>query len=175
MKIIKKIFNDALLIEPKKFHDERGFFYEHYNKKIFNNLLGKEIDFVQDNFSLSYKGVFRGIHYQKKPYAQAKLVSVSHGAVIDYIVDLREDSESYLKWKKFTLSDKNGYQLWIPEGFGHGFLAISDTVHFLYKTTEFYNKSSEECIKWNDPKIGLKFDVNFDILVSDKDQEGKLL
>jgi len=175
MNIIKRIFNDALLIQPKKFHDERGFFYEHYNKKIFDNLLGKKIDFVQDNFSLSYKGVFRGIHYQKKPYAQGKLVSVSHGAVVDYIVDLREDSESYLKWERFTLSDKNGYQLWIPEGFGHGFLAISDIVHFSYKTTEFYNKSSEETIKWNDPKIDLKFDVDFTILKSNKDQQGKLL
>lgn len=172
MKIIKTKLKGVLLIRPSKFHDERGFFYEHYNKKYFEKAVGKKINFVQDNFSVSYKGVFRGIHYQKSPKEQGKLVSVLHGSAVDYVVDLRKESDTYLKWEKFTLSDNNNAQLWIPEGFGHAFLATSDIVHFFYKVTNFYDKKSERCIRWDDPKIGLKLGNKSEIIISEKDQQG---
>jgi len=172
MKITKSLLNGVILIQPKKFGDDRGFFYESYNKKKIDSVIGREINFVQDNFSQSHKGVFRGIHYQKKPYEQGKLVSVTLGSVDDYVVDLRKDSNTYLQWEKYVLSNNNGHQLWIPEGFGHAFLATSEIVHFSYKTSDFYNKDSEECIMWNDPKINLILDDKYKIKISEKDQNG---
>jgi dTDP-4-dehydrorhamnose 3,5-epimerase len=151
-------------------------FKNHIIKKNFNKIIGKNIEFVQDNFSISKKGVFRGIHFQKKPYEQGKLVRVSLGRVIDIAVDLRKNSPTYLKWEKVELSDENRFQLWIPEGFGHAFFTLSDVAHFCYKTTNFYNKESEECIIWNDPTIGISFNENdIQMIISSKDLKGRLL
>lgn len=175
MEAIKTKLDGVLLIKSSKFHDDRGFFFEPYNKRQFDKAVGKKINFVQDNFSLSYKGVFRGIHYQKSPKEQGKLVSVLHGSVIDYVIDLRKESETYLEWDKFTLSDSNSSQLWIPEGFGHAFLTTSDIAHFLYKVTNFYDKNSERCIRWDDPKIGLELGYESKVTVSEKDRRGKFL
>jgi dTDP-4-dehydrorhamnose 3,5-epimerase len=171
----KSKLNGLILCKPHIFKDSRGFFKESYNKKQFNEVVGRDINFVQDNFSLSHKGVFRGIHLQKKPFEQGKLVYVSHGVVMDYAIDLRKNSPTYLQWEVFELSDKNNHQLWIPEGFGHAFLAISDTVHFSYKTTNYYNKESEICVKWDDPKIGLAFNYDIELKISEKDNQGILL
>lgn len=165
-----------ILISPKKYKDERGFFQESYNKKEFDKIVGRDVNFVQDNFSESYKGVFRGIHFQKKPYEQGKLVRVTFGSAFDFAVDLRIDSPTYLKSIKVELSAENSNQLWIPEGFGHAFLALSETVHFSYKTTNYYNKESEGCIAWNDPKIDLKKSLeSFDLKISNKDKKGNLI
>jgi dTDP-4-dehydrorhamnose 3,5-epimerase len=171
----KSKLNGLILCKPHIFKDSRGFFKESYNKKQFNEVVGRDINFVQDNFSLSHKGVFRGIHLQKKPFEQGKLVYVSHGVVMDYAIDLRKNSPTYLQWEVFELSDKNNHQLWIPEGFGHAFLAISDTVHFSYKTTNYYNKESEICVKWDDPKIGLALNYDIELKISEKDNQGILL
>lgn len=165
-----------ILITPEKYVDDRGFFQESYNKKEFDQIVGRNVNFVQDNFSESHKGVFRGIHFQKKPFEQGKLVRVTFGSALDFAVDLRIDSPTYLEWIKVKLSAKNSNQLWIPEGFGHAFLALSETVHFSYKTTNYYDKESEECIAWDDPKINLKEALEgFDLKISDKDKEGSLI
>ena len=173
----KKLDLDGLILfMPEKYQDERGFFQESYNKKEFDEIVGRNVDFVQDNFSESKKGVFRGIHFQKKPHEQGKLVRVTYGKVLDFAVDLRPDSPTYLKWIKVELSEENGYQLWIPEGFGHAFLALSEIVHFAYKTTKYYDRESEGCIIWNDPKIDLSSSINnFDLKISNKDMEGSLI
>lgn len=175
MEIFETKLDGVLIIKPKRFEDDRGFFFESYNKKKFDEAIGRKVSFLQDNFSCSHQGVFRGIHYQKKPFEQAKLVSAYFGSVTDYVVDLRENSLTYLQWEKFELSDKNGFQVWIPEGFGHAFLATSKLVYFSYKTSEFYNQNSEECIRWDDPKIGLKLDKGYDFKISEKDKNGKFL
>lgn len=160
------------LLKPERFTDERGFFSETYNKKKFDSLLGKNIDFVQDNFSESKKGVIRGIHFQEYPHSQAKLVRVSFGKVFDVAVDLRKDSQTYLKWVGVELSAENGYQLWIPEGFGHAFLTLSNVAHFAYKTSSFYDKDSERTILWNDPKIGINWPEVSRVEISEKDLKG---
>lgn len=176
MELDKLKIPDLIVLKPKKFKDERGYFQETYNKKQFNKFVGRKVNFVQDNFSVSKKGVLRGIHFQKKPFEQGKLVRVSMGRVIDIAVDLRENSETYLQWDKIELSEENGYQLWIPEGFGHAFFTLSDIAHFCYKTTNFYNPASEDCIIWNDPKIGIIFDTeNIPIKISPKDKLGRML
>lgn len=165
---------DLYLFKPKRYFDDRGFFTETYNKKVFDSIIGKEIEFVQDNFSMSRKGVLRGIHFQEEPFAQGKLVSVSSGSVYDVAVDLRKNSSTYLKWFGIELNEENGFQLWIPEGFGHAFLTLSESAHFCYKTTNFYNKKSEVTISWNDPKIGIDWSMfDLEIIISPKDLEGK--
>ncbi len=176
MEFQKLKIKDLILFKPNKIEDHRGSFQESYNQINFNKIVGKNIEFVQDNFSVSNKGVFRGIHFQKKPYEQGKLVRVSLGRVIDFAVDLRKNSPTYLQWEKVELSDDNRFQLWIPEGFGHAFFTLSDVAHFCYKTTNFYNKDSEECIIWNDPSIGISFNKNnIEMIISDKDLKGKLI
>lgn len=163
---------EVLLFKPNRFIDERGFFSETYNKKLFDSAIGENINFVQDNFSESKKGVLRGIHYQEMPYSQAKLVRVSLGAVFDVAVDLRKESPNYLNWVGVELSDKNGHQLWIPEGFGHAFLTLSDVAHFSYKTSSFYNKESERTVLWDDPRIGINWPNISNIKISKKDLNG---
>ena len=163
---------DLLLIEPQIFSDERGFFFESYNQKDFEAAVGKKITFVQDNHSYSTQGVLRGLHAQKYPYEQGKLVRVVQGEIFDVAVDIRQDSNTYGQWVAEFLSSENKKQLWIPEGFAHGFLVVSKSAEVLYKTTNYYNKSSEICIKFDDPKINImwpKFD--FDFIVSDKDRD----
>jgi len=166
---------DVILIEPPSFEDDRGFFYESYNKKEFDKIVGEEINFVQDNFSCSSSGVLRGIHYQEYPFSQGKLVRVSKGKVFDVAIDLREESPFYLSWVSAELSDENKRQLWIPEGFGHAFLTLSDEAHFNYKTTNFYNPSFEKTIIWNDSKIGIKWPEVENLNISEKDLKGEHL
>ena len=178
MKIEKTYIKDLFVITPEVFKDERGFFMESYNYKKFKELIKKDIKFVQDNFSQSHKGVLRGIHFQEEPFAQAKLVRVSEGEVFDVAVDLRENSSTYLKWFGIFLSEKNHKMLFIPEGFGHAFLTISDIANVGYKTNNFYNKDSDRCIRWDDPKISIEWPVELlekGVELSDKDRNGFLM
>ncbi len=145
---------DVLIIEPKVFVDERGFFFESFNKNDFSKAVGKEVTFVQDNHSLSKKGVLRGLHYQMEQ-TQGKLVRVAKGAVFDVAVDLRQSSPSFGQWVGFELSAENRKQLWIPEGFAHGFLTLSNEAEFLYKTTDYWHAGSEQCLLWNDQTINI--------------------
>jgi dTDP-4-dehydrorhamnose 3,5-epimerase len=157
MKVTPLSIPDVLLIEPQVFLDDRGFFFESFNQNKFEEAIGKKINFVQDNHSKSMKGVLRGLHYQLPPMAQGKLVRVIQGEIFDVAVDIRKSSPTFGKWVGEILSSENKKQLWIPEGFAHGFLTISDTAEFLYKTTDFYSKEHEEVIRWNDKTIGINW------------------
>ena len=169
MKVTPLSIPDVLLIEPQVFGDDRGFFYESFNQNKFEAAMGKKINFVQDNHSKSIKGVLRGLHYQLPPKAQGKLVRVIQGEVFDVAVDLRQSSPTFGKWVGGILSSDNKKQLWIPEGFAHGFLTLSDTAEFLYKTTDFYSKDHEEAIQWNDKIIGIDWPMK-DVSLSSKDK-----
>ena len=173
MKIITTKIPDVLLFEPKVFGDERGFFFESFNKKTFEILSGIKTDFVQDNHSRSTRGVLRGLHYQIKQ-AQGKLVRVSSGEVFDVAVDLRKSSPTFGEWEGFLLSSENKRQLWIPQGFAHGFVVLSDTAEFLYKTTDYYAPEHERCIRWNDADLAIDWQYHDEPLVSDKDSKGLL-
>ena len=157
MKVTPLNIPDVLLIEPQVFGDDRGFFYESFNQNKFEAALGHKINFVQDNHSKSVKGVLRGLHYQLTPKAQGKLVRVIQGEVFDVAVDLRQSSPTFGKWVGEILSAENKKQMWIPEGFAHGFLTLSDTAEFIYKTTDFYSNDHEEVIMWNDETINIKW------------------
>lgn len=174
MNVIKTEIPDVLIFEPKVFSDERGFFMESFNQKIFEEAVGGKVEFVQDNHSKSTKGVLRGLHYQIEPYAQGKLVRCVAGEVFDVAVDIRKDSETFGKWVGVNLSSENKKQLWIPEGFAHGFLVLSDSAEFLYKTTNFYNPGSDKGVAWNDPDIGISWPIN-NPLLSDKDSKQPFL
>ncbi len=166
---------DVVVLEPKVFGDARGFFYESFNRKAFAAATGLDVDFVQDNHSLSERGVLRGLHYQL-PHAQGKLVRVVRGEVFDVAVDLRRRSLSFGRWAGELLSGQNRRQLWIPEGFAHGFLVLSDEAEFLYKTTEYYHPESEHCIRWDDPHIGIRWPLDgIAPTVSAKDATGVAL
>ncbi len=143
MNVIKTEIPDVLIFEPKVFSDERGFFFESFNQKVFEEAVGRKVKFVQDNHSKSSKGVLRGLHYQLEPYAQAKLVRCMVGEVFDVAVDIRKSSPTFGKWVGVNLSAENKHQLWIPEGFAHGFLVLSNTAEVLYKTNNYYNKENE--------------------------------
>ncbi|PVM65258.1 dTDP-4-dehydrorhamnose 3,5-epimerase, partial [Salmonella enterica subsp. enterica serovar Rubislaw] len=143
MKVIKTEIPDVLIFEPKVFSDERGFFMESFNQKVFEEAVGRKIEFVQDNHSKSTKGVLRGLHYQFEPYAQGKLVRCIAGEVFDVAVDISKDSETFGKWVGVNISSENKRQLWIPEGFAHGFLVLSDSSDFLYKTSNYYSPIHE--------------------------------
>ena len=172
MNIIKTEIPDVLILEPKVFGDHRGFFYESFNQKIFEEAVGYPVNFVQDNHSKSSKGVLRGLHYQKAPYAQGKLVRVVLGEVFDVAVDIRPESSSYGKWVGITLSAENKRQLWIPEGFAHGFLVLSNEAEFLYKTTNFYHQQSESNIIWDDPDLNINWPIKNSLILSEKDKTG---
>jgi len=169
MKVTPLNIPDVLLIEPEIFGDDRGFFFESFNQENFEKVTGKKINFVQDNHSKSVKGVLRGLHYQLPPKAQGKLVRITQGEVFDVVVDLRQSSVSFGKWVGEILSAENKKQIWIPEGFAHGFLTLSDTAEFLYKTTDFYSLENEHSISWNDPNIGIKW-PDSNIVLSAKDK-----
>jgi dTDP-4-dehydrorhamnose 3,5-epimerase len=169
MKVTPLNITDVLLIEPQVFGDDRGFFYESFNQNKFEAALGHKINFVQDNHSKSVKGVLRGLHYQLSPKAQGKIVRVIQGEVLDVAVDLRQSSPTFGKWVGEILSADNKKQMWIPEGFAHGFLTLSDTAEFLYKTTDFYSKDHEEAIMWNDETIGIDWPMK-DVSLSTKDK-----
>ncbi|EAW8766480.1 TPA: dTDP-4-dehydrorhamnose 3,5-epimerase, partial [Salmonella enterica subsp. enterica serovar Aberdeen] len=162
MNVIKTEIPDVLIFEPKVFSDERGFFMESFNQKVFEEAVGRKIEFVQDNHSKSTKGVLRGLHYQVEPYAQGKLVRCIAGEVFDVAVDIRKDSETFGKWVGVNISSENKRQLWIPEGFAHGFLVLSDSADFLYKTSNYYSPIHERGIVWNDPTININWPINID-------------
>jgi len=165
---------DVLIIEPKVFGDERGFFYESFNARNFAQATGLEAQFVQDNHSRSQKGVLRGLHYQIE-HAQGKLVRVTAGEVLDVVVDIRRSSPHFGKWASVRLSADNKRQLWIPPGFGHGFVVLSDYAEFLYKTTDYYTPSAERCIRWNDSDLNIDWEFAGDPTLSVKDQNGQSL
>lgn len=160
------------IIEPQVFGDDRGFFYESFNQKKFNEMVGAEYEFVQDNHSRSARGVLRGLHYQDEPYAQGKLVRVAVGSVFDVAVDIRQDSPTYGQWIGVELSAENKRQLWIPPGLAHGFVVTSDVAEFLYKTTDYWHPQAERCIHWNDPTLAIDWPLDGEPLVSPKDALG---
>jgi len=153
MKVIPTDLPEVLIVEPRLFGDERGFFMESYNARAFNAAVGYEVRFVQDNQSRSSRGVLRGLHYQLPPHPQGKLVRVTNGSVFDVAVDIRHSSPRFGEWVGVELTAENQRQLWIPPGFAHGFLVISDSADLLYKTTDYYSPSVEGAIRWNDPTL----------------------
>ena len=169
MKVTPLNIPDVLLIEPQVFGDDRGFFFESFNQEKFEEVIGRKINFVQDNHSKSIKGVLRGLHYQVSPKAQGKLVRVTQGEVFDVAVDLRQSSPTFGKWVGEILSASNFKQMWIPKGFAHGFLTLSDTAEFLYKTTDFYSVEHERSILWNDKTIDISWPIS-NISLSNKDK-----
>ena len=168
MNIIDTQIPDVKIIEPKVFGDERGFFFESFNQKVFEEAVGRPVTFVQDNHSKSSKGVLRGLHYQLSPHAQGKLVRCVVGEVFDVAVDIRKSSSTFGQWVGINLSAENKRQLWIPEGFAHGFVTLSDYAEFLYKTTDYYNPLSERSILWADADIGINWPIR-DVILSGKD------
>jgi len=175
MNIIKTEIPDVLILEPKVFGDARGFFFESYNEREFRAATGLDVHFVQDNHSRSSRGVLRGLHYQLPPAAQGKLVRCVAGEVFDVAVDLRKSSLSFGRWVGVHLSADNHRQAWIPPGFAHGFLVLSETAEFLYKTTEYYAPEQERCILWNDPELAIDWPLTVAPLISTKDQAGSRL
>ncbi len=173
MKITSLAIADVLLIEPKVFEDERGFFFESFNLSEFRKATSLNISFVQDNHSKSLKGVLRGLHYQLSPYAQGKLVRVLQGEVFDVALDIRRTSPTFGQYVSQILSAKDKKQIWIPKGFAHGFLTLSKTAEVLYKTTDFYMPNYEECILWNDPILKINWPRKLVINLSQKDHKGK--
>jgi len=174
MKVIQTSITDLLIIEPKVFGDDRGFFYESYNRRQFAELLGRDVDFVQDNHSRSVKGVLRGLHYQIQ-HPQAKLVRVVQGAVLDVAVDIRKSSPTFGQHVTVELSSDNKRMFWMPEGFAHGFVVLSDTAEFLYKTTDYWYPEHERCLRWDDPKLAIDWKCEETIALSGKDLLGKAL
>lgn len=172
MKLVRTAIPDVVVIEPQIFNDARGFFYESFNQQAFNEATGTNYQFVQDNHSKSSRGVLRGLHYQLSPKAQGKLVRVVQGKVWDVAVDIRKGSPTFGQWVVEELSADNHKQLWIPPGFAHGFITLSDTAEFLYKTTEYYSPEHERAIRWNDPQLAIAWPLLAkDIQVSVKDQQ----
>ncbi|VVM86620.1 dTDP-4-dehydrorhamnose 3,5-epimerase [Pseudomonas fluorescens] len=175
MNVIETALPEVLILEPKVFGDERGFFYESFNAKAFEAATGLNRQFVQDNHSRSQKGVLRGLHYQLEN-TQGKLVRVTVGEVLDVAVDVRRNSANFGQWVAVRLSAENGRQLWVPEGFAHGFVVLSDFAEFLYKTTDYYNPSAERCIRWDDPTLAIDWQLGGTVpQLSAKDQLGKTL
>jgi dTDP-4-dehydrorhamnose 3,5-epimerase len=162
------------LIEPKVFGDTRGFFFESFNAREFAQHVQDGVTFVQDNHSRSAKGVLRGLHYQIA-HAQGKLVRVTEGEVFDVAVDLRRSSPTFGKWEGITLSAENHRQLWIPPGFAHGFVVLSESAQFLYKTTDYWYPEFERCLLWNDPSVGIEWPIEFEPILAAKDAAGRLL
>ena len=175
MKIKKLAIPAVILIEPRVFGDDRGFFFESYNARAFEVATGLSVDFVQDNHSRSMRGVLRGLHYQLPPHAQGKLVRVVQGEVFDVAVDIRRNSPTFGQWVGAMLSADNKRQMWIPPGFAHGFLTVSNSAEFLYKTTDYYAPDAERCIAWNDPDIGIQWPIDIAPLLSAKDAKGPSL
>lgn len=173
MKVIETEIPDVKIIEPNVFGDSRGFFFESYNMRIINDLLGIYENFVQDNHSRSQKNVLRGLHYQLVN-PQGKLVRVAIGEVFDVAVDMRRNSPTFKKWVGVRLSEHNKRMLWVPRGFAHGFLVLSPSADFLYKTTDYYNKEGERCLRYDDPEVGIDWPTKTPLL-SEKDKQGSFL
>ena len=172
MKVQKTKIKDLFLIAPKVFKDQRGYFFESFNFQKFKELTNLETEFVQDNQSSSSKGVLRGLHFQKPPHAQAKLVSVIKGAVLDAAVDIRKNSPTYGQFIIKELNEENHLMMYLPEGIAHGFMTLQDDTIFSYKCSNYYNKESEDCLLWNDPNIGIQW-PNIEPILSEKDQNAK--
>lgn len=173
MKVVPTSIPEVLILEPRVFGDDRGFFKESFNQKSFAKETGVKTQFVQDNYSRSSRNVLRGLHYQiKQP--QGKLVFVGSGCVFDVAVDIRQSSPTFGQWVGIELSDTNHRQLWIPPGFAHGFVVLSETVDFLYKTTDYYAPEHERCILWNDPQLSIDWPGTSEPRLSTKDQQGVL-
>ncbi len=175
MNVIKTAIPDVLIFEPKVFGDVRGFFFESFNHKLFEEAVGYPVTFVQDNHSKSSKGVLRGLHYQLPPHAQGKLVRCVAGEVFDVAVDIRKSSPTFGQWVGVHLSGENKRQLWIPEGFAHGFLTLSETAEFLYKTTNYYHPNSDRGVIWNDPSINIEWPIFAEPVLSNKDRNQPML
>lgn len=174
MKATRLAIPDVVLIEPKVFGDARGFFFESFNQKTFNEATGTNHQFVQDNHSRSSQGVLRGLHYQiQQP--QGKLVRVARGKVWDVAVDIRKSSPTFGQWVGAELSEDNQHQLWVPPGFAHGFVVLSESADFLYKTTDYYAPEHERCIAWNDPQLGIRWPYEGEPRLSAKDAQGLTL
>ncbi len=171
MKAAPATIADVLIIEPRVFGDDRGFFFESFNGNAFNKLIGKNVDFVQDNHSCSRKNVLRGLHYQIKQ-AQGKLVRVVAGEALDIAVDIRKHSQTFGQWTSTCLSAENKKQCWVPEGFAHGFVVLSDYAEFIYKTTDYYAPEHERCILWDDPDLNIEWPHGEVFTLSDKDKQG---
>ncbi|WP_061709645.1 dTDP-4-dehydrorhamnose 3,5-epimerase [Pseudenterobacter timonensis] len=173
MNVLETEISDLLIFEPKVFGDDRGFFMESFNQKVFEEAVGRKVDFVQDNHSKSVKAVLRGLHLQVPPFAQAKLVRCIVGEVFDVAVDVRKNSQTFGKWVGVNLSADNKRQFWIPEGFAHGFLVLSETAEFVYKTTNYYSPKHERSVLWCDPDINILWpNLEQDFILSDKDRLG---
>ena len=170
MKVTESGIKGVFIIEPDVYEDDRGFFMETFHNERYRKLLGTNLDFVQDNISRSSKNVLRGMHFQKN-YPQGKIVSVSRGEILDVVVDLRKDSPTYGTWESFRLSEKNKLQVWIPPGFAHGFLVMSDSADIDYKCTEYYHPEDELCLMWNDPEVAIDWTIN-DPILTEKDKKG---
>lgn len=175
MKIDKTELEGVFIIQPKVYEDDRGYFYESFNKSIFEEAICKEVHFVQDNQSKSTKGTLRGLHYQLPPKAQGKLVRVLSGEVYDVAVDIRSASKNFGKWFGVTLSESNKKQLWIPKGFAHGFLTMSETAVVAYKTTDYYASNLDRSIIWSDPEINIKWPITNNLILSAKDKKALFL
>lgn len=170
MEIEKTPLKDCFVLKPRVFNDDRGSFFESFNLKTFKKVTGLEINFVQDNQSISSKGVLRGLHFQTGKYAQAKLVRVAKGKVLDVVVDLRKDSPSFGNYFSIELDDQNNYQLFVPRGFAHGFVVLSEEAIFNYKCDNYYNKESESGIRFNDPNLNINWQLDIEeVLLSEKD------
>lgn len=174
MKATPLAIPEVILFEPKVFGDDRGFFYESFNQARFEAAVGYKVDFVQDNHSKSSQGVLRGLHYQIEQ-AQGKLVRVAQGEVFDVAVDIRRASPTFGQWVGAVLSAENKHQLWVPKGFAHGFVVLSETAEFLYKTSDYYAPAFERCIVWNDPDLAIQWPSTTPPLLSAKDQAGAML
>ena len=174
MKALPTNIPDVLIVEPKVFGDNRGFFFENFNQQVFNDVVGQEVQFVQDNHSHSVKDVLRGLHYQTQQ-PQGKLVRVVQGVVYDVAVDLRKFSTTFGQWVGTELSDDNHRQVWIPPGFAHGFVVLSESADVLYKTTNYYEPKHERCLAWNDTTIGIRWPISSEPILSEKDSKGEVL
>ena len=175
MKVTPLSIPDVLLIEPNVFEDDRGFFFESFNLREFKKATSLDVTFIQDNHSKSSKGVLRGLHYQLPPYAQGKLLRVIQGEVFDVAVDLRKSSPTFGKYVSQILSAENKKQIWIPSGFAHGSMTLSDSAELLYKATEFYHPASEVCIIWNDPNLNINWPNHLNVQLSTNDSLGQEL
>ncbi len=175
MKATALALPEVLLIEPRVFEDHRGAFFESFNSKAFAEAIGTNVDFVQDNQSISRRGVLRGLHYQLPPHAQGKLVRVVAGEIFDVAVDIRRSSPNFGRWVGEVLSVQNRKQLWIPPGFAHGFLALTEGAEVLYKATSLYAQPSERAIRWDDPDIGVIWPAGVELILSGKDLDAPLL
>jgi dTDP-4-dehydrorhamnose 3,5-epimerase len=160
-----------LLLTPRKFEDARGWFFESFNQRVFEEAAGRAVSFVQDNQSYSHKGVLRGLHYQL-PQPQGKLVRALVGAIYDVVVDIRKSSPTFGRWEGYELSAANGRQLWVPEGFAHGFYTLTEGAEVMYKTTDYWAPGAERCLKWDDPALGIDWKLAGEPILSDKDRAG---